>query len=358
MVTIVGVGDVMLGRGVAREGPYDHAALLPPRVEKALTADLVSGNLECVISAVGTPNPHSHHHFRGDPARSQTLLQRFDVLSLANNHTLDFGPVALLDTVDLLRGLGVETVGVGRTRAEAYAPVIRTHYGHDVAVFGATTVATAPRSRPDVVVAQADSFLRAALTDAADQGATVVLHLHAGGGDSDHPAPTVRELHESLHGSGAHIIFGHHPHVVQGWEASDRHVSFYSLGDFIFDKLEYGRRRSLIARVTVSNGTLTVDPVPVVRRSNLEVTIPDGREFDEFVEHLNALNAALAHGYSDERYWEWYGNPVTRLLQSVLTDFRVSGLAGVVAKLQRVDGHRLRFLFATAVRRPRARADK
>src|SRR5919106_3724879 len=105
-------GDTMLGRGVARE-----LALRSPRslvadevVEVAREADLFVLNLECCISERGRrwPDPRKPFFFRAPPAAVETLVHLgVDCVTLANNHALDYGIDALLDTFDHLREAGI-----------------------------------------------------------------------------------------------------------------------------------------------------------------------------------------------------------------------------------------------------------
>src|SRR5919109_1560337 len=122
------VGDVMLGRQVnaalARVRPeYPWGNTLPLFQQ----ADVRICNLECVIADRGTPwsiTPKVFH-FRSD-AKNIGVLQaaHIDAVSLANNHTLDFGYEALLDMLDILRTAGIHYAGAGRNIREASAPAL------------------------------------------------------------------------------------------------------------------------------------------------------------------------------------------------------------------------------------------
>jgi len=97
--TIVGVGDIMLGRGLADSKIKDFDFLLEPKLISALQGDLVTANLECILGEVGAPNPISHAHFRTSPERAISLLRRFHVVNLANNHIFDFGEEGVESTL-------------------------------------------------------------------------------------------------------------------------------------------------------------------------------------------------------------------------------------------------------------------
>src|SRR5919106_2982768 len=126
-------GDTMLGRGVAErlaEAP-PQSLFAPELVEAVATADLCVVNPECCISERGEPAPRRVFHFRAPPAAVEALAHLgVDCVTLANNHALDFGPEALLDTFEHLRAAGIRWAGAGRDELEARAPAVLHRDGH------------------------------------------------------------------------------------------------------------------------------------------------------------------------------------------------------------------------------------
>jgi poly-gamma-glutamate capsule biosynthesis protein CapA/YwtB (metallophosphatase superfamily) len=123
-------GDTMLGRKVAeaivREGPDNLFA--DEMIALTRSADLFVLNLECCISRRGTPwpDPRKPFFFRAPPAATEVLTRLGAVcVTFANNHALDFGAEALLDTFEHLREAGIPWVGAGTSRNEARAPASR-----------------------------------------------------------------------------------------------------------------------------------------------------------------------------------------------------------------------------------------
>lgn len=122
-------GDTMLGRKVAEAIAVTGPEYLFAEEVVALTrsADLFVLNLECCISEDGRPwaDPRKPFFFRAPPAATEVLNRLgVDCVTLANNHALDFGPQALLDTFDHLREAGIACVGAGRRLTEARAPAV------------------------------------------------------------------------------------------------------------------------------------------------------------------------------------------------------------------------------------------
>src|SRR5436309_8234395 len=127
--TLALAGDTMLGRKVADALAADPAApLVAPEVAAQIAgADAFMLNLECCISRRGArfPDPHKPFFFRAPPVAAERLADLgVDAVTLANNHALDYGPEALLDTLAHLDAVGIAAVGAGANEALARAPQI------------------------------------------------------------------------------------------------------------------------------------------------------------------------------------------------------------------------------------------
>jgi len=238
-VTLTAVGDIMLNRGVERYLRTKGYAYPFQHVKDALQgSDLIFGNLELPLSPRGTPHPTKRlgfPAFRADPRAVEGLLAAgFNVLSLANNHILDYGEEALLDTIGVLRANGIHPVGAGRNIREARTPAFLQIRGVKVAFLAycsfyeasAHQAGTAP-FEPELMVED----IRAA-RQAAD---VVVVSLHFGIEYSPCPLPRHRAIVHRLVNAGAALILGHHPHLLQGIERYRNSLIAYSLGDFVFD---------------------------------------------------------------------------------------------------------------------------
>jgi poly-gamma-glutamate capsule biosynthesis protein CapA/YwtB (metallophosphatase superfamily) len=132
-------GDTMLGRGVAERLEREPADSLfaPELVDLVREADLVVLNLECCLSARGEPTPGRVFHFRAPPWAVQALAHLgVDCVTLANNHALDVGPDALLDTLSHLDAVGIRAVGAGTDLERARAPALLEAGGFRLAVLG------------------------------------------------------------------------------------------------------------------------------------------------------------------------------------------------------------------------------
>jgi poly-gamma-glutamate capsule biosynthesis protein CapA/YwtB (metallophosphatase superfamily) len=234
-------GDTMLGRGVAeRLSVVDPADLFSDDVVAAVReADLFVLNLECAISTRGErwPDPHKPFFFRAPPSAADALRHLgVDCVTLANNHALDFGDVALLDTVRYLANAGVAVTGAGADETAARTPVVLEASGSRVAVVGVTDhppeYAAKPGS-PGVAYADLRHGTPAWLLHAIGgvDADIVVVTPHWGPNMTAEPVRHVRQAAAELVAAGATLVAGHSAHVVHGVGGP----VLFDLGDFIDD---------------------------------------------------------------------------------------------------------------------------
>jgi poly-gamma-glutamate capsule biosynthesis protein CapA/YwtB (metallophosphatase superfamily) len=235
-------GDTMLGRGVADAlGSRPPQSLFAPEVVAAAReADVLVLNLECCISERGRPwpDPRKPFFFRAPPAAVEALTHLgVDCVTLANNHALDFGEGALLDTFQHLAGAGIAWVGAGEEVERARAPVVL--HGGGIAI-GVVAVTDHPAEfavaadRPGVAFARLGSGeLPGWIVDAisAIETDAVLVTPHWGPNMVAEPLPRVRAAGSALVAAGATLVAGHSAHVFHGVEGP----VLYDLGDFLDD---------------------------------------------------------------------------------------------------------------------------
>ena len=209
------------------------------KVEPSLSsADVAIVNLEMAITERGEPYD-KEFVFRAPGSAALTLAGAgVDVVSLANNHILDFGSEGLEDTISVLDEVGILRPGAGANNAEAYAPrVLVLDNEIRVAFVSASAIIpggfSAGAERPGIADAKwAIPRVLAAVRAAASGNDVVVVSIHWGVERATCPSQDQRDLAQQLIEAGANLILGHHPHVLQPIETFDRTVIAYSLGNF------------------------------------------------------------------------------------------------------------------------------
>jgi len=250
VTTVTVVGDIMLGRGVAAVSPDDPAAALEPMQRRLARADLTIGNLESTLSMAGVPRQPDDDSFAADPAVLTGLeAAGFDLLTLANNHTGDYGETALLQTLHRIDDSAIERVGAGRNAREAWRPTVLRHQGVSFGFLAFNAIGETPRATADSPGAAAIrmqprtgplnsgdlSRMTRSIGRLAQRVDVVVVLPHWGAQYIHQPVPAQRTVGAALVDAGADIVVGGHPHVVQGVQLHDRRLVVHSLGNFIFD---------------------------------------------------------------------------------------------------------------------------
>lgn len=268
-VGIALVGDIMLG-GTASEFVERYGYDYPFEYVAAELArgDVIFGNLEGPLTVRGEA-VDKQFAFRTPPDKVAPALARagFDVLSLANNHSLDYGPRGLFDTLAALEDAGLKAAGAGADSAAARAPVVVSANGLDVGflaysnTFPASFWATAERPGTAFGYAQ---HIHADVTQLRERVDVVVVSFHWG----QEANTALREYQPRLArvaiDAGADIVAGHHPHILQGVEYYEGGVIFYSLGNFTFGSYSERARSSVIAHVLAGpGGVREVELVPI-----------------------------------------------------------------------------------------------
>jgi len=232
------VGDIMLddlpGKYIKR-GKDPFASFAPLFKE----SDKTIGNLECVVGTTGKPESKPFV-LRANPRVLPLIKKYFSAVSLANNHTGDYGPQALSKMIDLLDAAGIPYFGGGKDIRSAHEPIIFDIKGKRIAILGYAIFL--PRSfealddRPGTAWGEPD-YIVADIKKAKEfYGADIVITYPHWGWEGDKIASAREEfLARLMIDSGADAVVGGHPHVTQNIEIYKGKPIFYSLGNFVFD---------------------------------------------------------------------------------------------------------------------------
>ncbi len=236
-VKLVFVGDVMLDDGPGRsiEAGVDPFA---PFADEFSRADAVIGNLECSVATGGAP-VDKIFTFRANPRVVPVLARHFSAVSLANNHSGDYGASALLETMRFLEQNELPFFGAGRDLGAAHRALLLDRRGVRIALLGYDEFLPrrfeAGPARPGVAWSEDDDVVRD-IRAARRAGADLVIpFMHWGWEYEPGPSARQRELARRMLDAGADAVVGSHPHVTQGAEYYRGKPIVYSLGNFVFD---------------------------------------------------------------------------------------------------------------------------
>ena len=280
-VTIDAVGDVMLGwrvntliQTVAPDAPFAGVRDILSR------ADAVVGNLECSLSGRGTPTKsksakdlkaRKEFLLRGSPDAAPGLAQAgFAAMTLANNHTFDYGAAALDDTLQALRDNGIGTAGAGDDATQAWTPAFFERRGTRFALIGLSSIIprgyAAGKHTPGIAPGRdmstgdvTTAYLRLlghAIRIARQHADVVIVYEHWGKELVSTPSADEERLAHGAIDAGATLVLGAHPHVLGPIERYGRGLIAYSLGNFVFDTEPGVQTHSAILEVTLREGAV------------------------------------------------------------------------------------------------------
>jgi poly-gamma-glutamate capsule biosynthesis protein CapA/YwtB (metallophosphatase superfamily) len=234
-------------------------------------ADVTMINLETAVTTRGTPEP-KQFLFRAPPSTYAAVKAAgVDVVSLANNHALDYGQQGLADTVEAARAAGVPAVGAGADAAAAHAAWTTTVRGTRIAFLGFSQVHElwrrwrATDTRPGIAMAHERDRAVAAVRAVRAAVDTVVVYVHWGREGQECPTAEMRGFAAALADAGADIVVGTHAHLLLGEAWLGRTYVQYGLGNFLWWRDDAFSNDTGVLRVTLRGGRVaSTELVPAV----------------------------------------------------------------------------------------------
>jgi poly-gamma-glutamate synthesis protein (capsule biosynthesis protein) len=314
---LAAVGDVMLGSWVV--SIIDSAGPVYPfdSTKHILqAADIAVANLEAPFTDRGTRVEDKQFTFRVPPRHAAGLRESgFDILHLANNHILDYGPEGLFDTFATLDSLSLNYIGAGKDIAAAYRPVIfeRTGANGETLRFGFLGFSLthpedyyAGKNKPGTAFPLWAKYV-AALDSLAPKVDVMVVSFHWGAEKMVTPKPYQIDMAHTAIAHGADIVLGHHPHVLQSVELyrprpnARQGLIAYSLGNFAFGSYSPSSRTSIILKCVVDGegGVLYARCLPINVHNDevqFQPRLLQGAAATAVIDSLNALSRHLNGG--------------------------------------------------------------
>jgi len=267
-VTVLAVGDVMMGASMEpsiRENGPDHP--FAGTAHAIRRADIAICNLEAPFGTKGKPF-NKKFTFLVPPSYAGALARAgFDAVAMANNHMMDFGPGPLEETIRILDSLGIAHSGAGRDLAAARKPAVVERNGLKVAFLSYSEVYPsqfwATAKRPGTAQGL-DGHVAQDVAAARKAADLVVVSFHWGAEMMDSPKPYQKRLAHLSVDSGADLVLGHHPHILQGMELYKGRLIAYSLGNFAFGSRSRKCTESVMLEVRLAkNGPGEARIIPV-----------------------------------------------------------------------------------------------
>jgi poly-gamma-glutamate capsule biosynthesis protein CapA/YwtB (metallophosphatase superfamily) len=294
-ILVTAVGDIMLGRYVDK---VCQNRITIDEVSKILgSGNAAFGNLESCFGGGSSPMQEKAANLKApDEAVSALKNMGFTVASLANNHCMDFGSDAVSHTKNLLESQGIRSVGGFSNQGRAIPAVLKVKsvrigfMGYSAHI--PKNVCAAP-GYSGIAPLSCESVLDdiSALRARVD---VLVVSVHWGREYSNKPAPDQILTAHRLVDAGADIVWGHHPHVLQGIENYKGRLIAYSLGNFIFDQVRRDTTRTIMMQCSLRNRRiLRVKIIPVIVDRYLP-RLANADEASAIVKYVRGLSDQLA----------------------------------------------------------------
>ncbi len=302
-LVIIAVGDIMLD-GTARPTltklGYDYPFAQMRRYFSG--AQIVFGNVEGPLTDRGVPDQDKKFVFRSPPAKVGAALKNagFNVVSLANNHTLDYGADGLTQTMEALDAAGIQYAGAGANLMAARQPVMFQAGDQRVAILAYSVTLPenfyAGKNKAGTAFAH-EEHVRDDVMAAREQADIVLVSFHWGQEGKTALRDYQTRLGHLAIDSGASAVIGHHPHILQGIEHYKDGIILYSLGNFTFGSYSMRSARSAVAQLRFRNSRLQRVQMFPINVNNFEVQFQPqplyGEAADAVIADLQTLSAAL-----------------------------------------------------------------
>ena len=292
-ITVTFAGDVLVDRGTKNiYASQGFGGLFSEDDNVKDYSDIFMVNLEQPFSTRGEPMEDKQWAFRGDPRHIGFLIELgVDIVSLANNHTLDYGTNAFLDTLKHLSDNNIAYVGGGVNLEEASNFQIFEVNGEKVAFLAASNVLPsvswyATKTRPGLFSTYDPRELIAKITEASEVADHVVVYVHWGVERNVIPEEWQRTKARQYIDAGASCVIGSHPHVLQGIEYYMGKPIIYSLGDFIFPT---SNKDTMTVSITFGK-EVSVSINPYIIRNLKTTPATDDRDRDRILKHLRDVS--------------------------------------------------------------------
>ncbi|HEA46821.1 MAG TPA: CapA family protein [bacterium] len=298
-ITLVAVGDIMLAHRlkpfIEEYGPaypYKYTAHIFKKT------DISFANLESPLSTEGEPIPDKEYTFRAYPKVAEGLKEvGFDVLSLANNHILDYGEKALFETIEVLNSKMIFHIGAGRNIQEAREPVILKVKDRRFGFLAYSN--TLPKefwAKKDKAGTAYGKFSRVKkdVKELKEKVDFLIVSFHWGNEEEIAPQEYQRNLAHLAIDQGADIVLGHHPHILSGIETYRNGVIIYSLGNFAFGSYSEKAKESAIFRFYFAKDELKrleIIPISVYNKKvKFQPQLLKGKEAERVLERIRKLS--------------------------------------------------------------------
>lgn len=306
--TMTFAGDILFDPGYSvfaayKQRDYDiNQCISPVLLDKMKAADIMMINNEFPYSDKGEPLPDKMYTFRAHPSSVDILDQLgVDIVSLANNHTYDYGPNAFMDTLETLENHGMAYIGAGRNLEDASRPYYYVINGKKIAVIAASQIEKtwnpdtkgATETEPGVFRCYDSENLLNTIRTANEECDFVIVYVHWGTESTDQlDSHQITEAPKYVE-AGADLIIGDHPHVLQPVGYINGVPVVYSLANFWFNSKS---QDTCMITLTLNTDNMTIDTLQFIPcyQTNMSTVLLDGQEKERVLNYMRSISPSAS----------------------------------------------------------------
>lgn len=306
-------------------------------------------NLEAPVSNSISKIPKTGPHLKSDKNSITQVLKelKIDIVTLANNHILDFSESGLKDTISYCHSLDIKTVGAGKNLEEAAKALYLDTIEGKIAIINIAENEWASASTESAGANPMDIIENIHQIKEAKKNADFVLVIiHGGHEHNPYPSPRMVKQYRFYAECGADAIIGHHTHCISGHELYKGVPIFYSLGNFLFTTPKrHGKSwyTGLVLQLSIrKNKPVHFEIIPVsFREDNFALSILDGKSREHVIHSIKMINEIIKN--EEGLYEKWIEFVRKNQKGFILSISPIAGIKNIYirAALYRLKIHRL-----------------
>lgn len=304
-IVLAFAGDISFAQGyvnmstLAQRGGDIRDSFDEFMLKEMQSADIFMLNNEFTYTDRGTPTENKTFTFRAYPEHVEYLHDLgVDLVSLANNHSYDYGEISLLDTLDTLEGAAIPYVGAGRNIGEATKPVYYVANDYKIAFVSATQIEQgdnpdtkgAGENSAGVFRCWNDDHVCDVVREAKEEADFVIAYIHWGTEMTDELHWAQSDLAKKLSDAGVDLIVGDHPHCLQEIAYMGNVPVVYSMGNFWFNSKT--QDTGILKVVLNENGMQSLQFVPAIQ-SGCRTTMAGDDDRKRILGYIQSLSPTI-----------------------------------------------------------------
>ena len=309
-IKIIVAGDVCPNKRVEQAFLKKEFENVFNGVEKiAEDCDLSITNLECPLTLSNIPIVKTGPNLKAHPDCIYGIkFGGFNVVTLANNHIMDYGEQGLYDTINVCKKNDIHYVGVGKNIDEASKPLYLIAKGRKIAIinFCENEWSIAGKNKAGAnPLNPVKNYYQ--IKEAKENTDFVLVIVHGGNEQYEYPSPRMVETYRFFADLGVTAIIGHHPHCASGYEIYNNVPIFYSLGNFIFDweNREDAWHEGYCVKINIDKDSVTnFSLIPYNQcKTKAELKILENTEKEKFIDKIGKISKVITESELLKEKW-------------------------------------------------------